>query len=179
MDFLNTDDLISVISRPPSLGTYMEILIVLALILATLIVSKNNTEDKTITSDTYNLSIAVIIFSFFAFIGMMQTMDYFLIIPFMIYAALPIALPILIITTGHDNEITEAINAVAITTLCITIYYMIISGMITRLINIQDMSQSGFRRKAPRKYKKSGCKRKWDGYESLDDGFGFGSILGF
>ena len=180
-----TESLSLIFTNPPPMGTYMDILIVLSLLLSILIIARNNQEeeDKNISSDVYNLSIGVIIIAFLTIIGIILTNEYALIPTFILYAALPITLPILVLALGTGNEIKSDELGVAIATLCVTIYYMIVSGMISQLVDIEGMSAGGRGRSRIWKsaelemvpLRKSGRKRG----RRRSRGFGFGSIFGF
>jgi hypothetical protein len=138
---LNTRFISHLFTTPPALGAYFEILITLSLILAIIVLVKDNSDDKLISKDSYNLSIATLVIAFMAIVGIFQTEYYNLLIPFVLYAAIPLTLPILIIIEGSGNEIQPKESAIAITSLCICIYYMIVSGMFNKLINIDVMAQ--------------------------------------
>jgi hypothetical protein len=130
--------------KPPKLGTYTDIVQALAIILAILLVSKESNEvDKVISSDVYNLAVALIIIWIFAFISMLTTKPQTM-ITFLVYTIFSLILPIMILSRGSGKKITGGDNAIAIITIVIIIYYFMVSGLFKQLVSldITDTTQS-------------------------------------
>ena len=111
--------------------------LLLGFILSILVLTKYKEDDegRVISRDLYDLSVTMLVFQIFiTLLFFLQNWDniYTYILIFLTYSILNIALPILIIYKGVGSRITLNDNAIAITVIVITIYYLFFNKLVFR-----------------------------------------------